>query len=131
MMNERINLIGDFDQSKVSVQKSGGWGNSRSAWYDITDAVRSSIGNKTPSVLEYVVKVEAEITDLYDDDEDYISYVKESFEDILGREFMCLGCYERMDGLEVRNDGRMIRLTFANGSTMQVSNSEWGSILFG
>ena len=131
MMKERINLIGDFDQSKVSVQESGDWSNSRSAWYNITDTVKNGVGDKAPSVLEYVVKIEAEVCDLYDDDEDYLSYIKESFEDIVGAEFRCLGCFNREDGLEVRNDARRIRLTFANGSKMTVANSEWGSILFG
>ncbi len=131
MMAEKINLISGFDQSKISVQETGYRNDFRTAWYDITDIIKRGVGDKAPSVLEYVVKIEAEVCDLYDDDEDYLSYIKESYEDIVGAEYRCLGCYEEDRGLRVHNDARKICLTFANGSKMEVSNSEWGSILFG
>ena len=128
-MKEAINLIDGFDQSRVSLQEQDIPSSSRIVWYDITDIAKRLVGDKTPSVLEYVIKIEAEVCYLYDDDEDYLSQAKEEFEDIVNAEYRRLGCFQEKRGLCVRNDARKIRLTFANGSVMEVSNSEWGSIL--
>ena len=78
--------------------------------------------------MEYVVKIEAEVYDLYDDEDDYILRAREEFEDIINAEYRQLGIFQEPDGLNIKNDARRIRLTFVNGSTMDVRNSEWGSI---
>ncbi len=130
-MKESLNLIGGFDESKVSIGESEFSDSMRAAWYDITDIVKRLVGDKTPSILEYIVKIEAEVCDLFDDEEDLLSYVKEEYEDIVKAEYRRLGCFQENKGLRVVNDARMIRLTFANGSVMDVRNSEWGSVLIG
>jgi len=120
------NLIIRFDEDKVSVKESER--HNRTVWYDITPIVKSHVGEKSSSVMEYVVKIEAEVCDLYDDEDDYILRAREEFEDIINAEYRRLGIFQESDGLNIKNDARRIRLTFANGSTMDVQNSEWGSI---
>ena len=78
-----------------------------------------------------VEKVEVEIYELLDYEEDYLPYVKEEFEKIIDEEYRRLGCFEEQAGLLIKNDARRIRLTFANGSTLEARNSEWGSVLLG
>ena len=120
------NLIMRFDEEKVSVKESER--HDRTVWYDITPIVKSHSGEKSSSVMEYVVKIEAEVCDLYDDEDDYILRAREEFEDIINAEYRQLGIFQEPDGLNIKNDARRIRLTFVNGSTMDVRNSEWGSI---
>ena len=125
------NLIIRFDADKVSVKGPDSAASLRTAWYDITPIVKSHVGEISSSVMNYVEKVEVEIYQLLDDEEDYLPFVKEEFEKILHEEYMCLGCFEERDGLLIKNDARRIRLTFANGSVLEARNSEWGSILLG
>ena len=129
MMKEEINLIGRFDESKVSVQESDPMFGTSTIWYDITEDVKKLINDKTLSILEYVVKIEAEICYHYHEDEDYLSQAKEEYEDIINAEYRLLGCFQEERGLRIQNDARKIRLTFNNGSVIDISNSEWGSIL--
>ena len=120
------NLIMRFDEEKGSVKESER--HDRTVWYDITPIVKSHAGEKSSSVMEYVVKIEAEVCDLFDDEDDYILRAREEFEDIINAEYRRFGIFQEPDGLNIKNDARRIRLTFANGSTMDVQNSEWGSI---
>ena len=122
------NLIIRFDEDKVSVKEIDPKRNYRTVWYDITPIVNSHAGEKSSSIMEYVVKIEAEICDLFDDEDDFILRAREEFEDIINAEYRQLGIFQEPDGLNIKNDARRIRLTFANGSTMDVQNSEWGSI---
>ena len=131
MLKEAKNLIIRFDEDKVSVQEPDSTVSFRTVWYDITSIVKSYMGEKTSSVMEYVIKIEAEVCDILDDDDDYHSYAKEQFEDIIKAEYRQLGCFEEPAGLLIKNDARRIRLTFANGSVLEARNSEWGSILLG
>ena len=77
-----------------------------------------------------LVKVEVEIKYLYDDEEDFLSDVKEQYEAFVQSKYDSLGCYKENEGICLENDTRTIRLTFANSSIMNVSNSEWGRIMF-
>ncbi len=125
-MDEMENLIGEFDETKVTLVENDF---RKYVLYDITEQINKLVEDKESSLLKYVVKVEAEIYYLsFDDEEDYLVEVKESFEDITGARFRELGIFTEKDGICVKNDSRLIRLTFANGSVMDVHNSEWGSI---
>ncbi len=130
MMKEEINLIGGFDESKVSFDEPNIPSSFGTVWYDITEVIKRIVGDKKPSILEYVIKIEVEICNHYPDEgDDYLVYAKESFEDIINAEYRLLGCFQEERGLRVQNDARKIRLTFNNGSVIEISNSEWGSIL--
>ncbi len=79
-----------------------------------------------------MLSIEAEVTKLYDDaPEERPLTNRQEFEDIIRSEYRQLGCFQEADGLCIRNDARTIRLTFLNGSIMEITNSEWGSILLG
>ena len=131
MKKENKNLIIRFDEDKLSVKEPDSAAIFRTAWYDITPIVKSHVGEISSSVMEYVEKVEVEIYELLDYEEDYLRYVKEEFEKIIHEEYTLLGCFEEQAGLLIKNDARRIRLTFANGSTLEARNSEWGSVLLG
>ncbi len=123
---ERTNrLIGEFDETKIAVEKD----DMHTVFYDITEIVNALEADKTGSVLEYVVRIEVELGQLLDEEENFIPQVREWYEEATrGQYCLKLSCYKGDRFIYVENDTRTVRLTFRNGSVMQVSNSEWGDL---
>lgn len=128
------NLIGKFDQGKVSIQETE-YQTDKIAWYEVTEIVKDLMKDDKPSILEYVDKIEMEICTLYDfvysGKKDLNTYIREKCEEAIRNEYGWLACCKYSGSLELRNDARLIRFTFQNGATMEISNSEWGSVIMG
>ena len=68
-MDEMENLIGEFDETKVTLMENDF---RKYVLYDITEQINKLVEDKESSLLKYVVKVEAEIYYLSFDDEEVI-----------------------------------------------------------
>ena len=127
------NLIGVYDETKVLAREDEVY-SGKLAWYDVTDIVKSLLDENTPSIMEYATKIEMEVCHLYEGvgswHMDLHAYVKEEYEEAIRSEYGTLACFRDKGGLSLCNDARLIRVTFKNGSVLEVSNSEWGRIIF-
>lgn len=131
---ENQNLIGMYDETKVTVREDED-NEGKIVWYDITEIVRNLLDKNVPSMMEYSQKIEMEICQLYDNigswKTDLHAYVKEAYEEAIHSEYGRLACFKDKGGLNLCNDARLIRVTFKNGATIEVSNSEWGMVTMG
>lgn len=128
------NYLSKFDKDKVSMREMQKIENAITVWYNVTDVIRDLAKDGAPSVMEYVDKVEMMICSLYDWEEDWkqdtLSYIEKKYDEMRKvKEIDLFACYKDGKAAKICNDARLIRITFSNGSAIEVSNSEWGSVI--